>query len=319
MGVQYPLTAGSEANTRLKSLFVKLKRVLGWLAGTLAGMALLAVGLVYALSSYRLNRTHEVPPLPKLTLSNDPAVLARGGHIATSLALCTNCHGLDLGGSVYLDAGPLGTIVGPNLTRGWGGVGATLTTDDWLRAIRHGVGRDGTSLLAMPSETFEHLTAADLTALVSYLRQLPPIDRTLPDSELRLLGRVLVAAGKLPVLSAEKTRQVPLKGALDARPSVEYGRYLATVGSCRGCHRPDLAGGPMQAPGAPPAPGLSRNHLRHWTEADFVRTLRTGRRPSGQELHPIMPWRQTAQMTDEELRALWLYVRSVPPQKTGTR
>jgi mono/diheme cytochrome c family protein len=299
--------------------FWRIYRILKVSLVVLIGLIVLTIGTIYGLSSYRLNRRHEVPPLPKLALSTDPAVLARGGHIATSLALCTNCHGADLGGSVYLDAGPLGTIVGPNLTRGQGGLGPKLTTNDWVRAIRHGVGRDGTSLLVMPSETFEHLTAADLSALVSYLRQLSPVDRILPDSELRLLGRALVAAGKLPVLSAEKTRQVPLKATLATRPSIEYGRYLATVGSCRGCHRPDLMGGPMQAPGAPPAPGLSRTHLRTWTEADFVRTLRTGRRPNGQVLHSIMPWRQTAQMTDEELHAIWLYVRSVPSQRTGVK
>ena len=41
--------------------------------------------------------------------------------------------------------------------------------------------------------------------------------------------------------------------------------------------------------------------------------MRTGRRPGGAELHEFMPWREFRHMTDAELSALWLYLRSVPP------
>lgn len=291
----------------------KFWRILKIGLGVVAGVALLSVVALFALSSYRLQRRHAVPPLPKLALATDPVVLARGGHVATSFGTCTLCHGDDFGGKVYFEVGPLGIAVGPNLTRGQGGIGAQLTTDDWVRAIRHGVGRKGTSLIVMPSQDFEHLANDDLTALISYLKQVPPVDRTLPDSKLRWLGRALLAAGKLPVLTAEKTRKLPLVNTIDRRPSASYGLYLATVGGCRGCHRPNLAGGLLDAPGVPPASNLTRAGSGTWSEAAFVRLLRTGKRPNGTALHPVMPWQQAGMMTDDELRALWLYLRSVPP------
>lgn len=288
--------------------------------GSLAGLVLLAVAVIYGVSSYRLHRDHPVPELPKLTVSNHPNVLARGGHIATSLGMCTECHGGDLGGKVLTDAGPLGIIAGPNLTRGRSGIGAAMTDEDWVRAIRHGIRRDGSSLIVMPSETFVHMTHEDLSALVSYLKQLTPVDRDVPKTELRYLGRTLLTAGKLGVLVAEKTPNLPIRERIDCAPTAEYGLYLANIGGCRGCHGLNLSGGSVHGPpGTPPSRNLTRGQggLVAWTEADFVRTLRTGKRPNGKELHQSMPWRQTALMTDGELHALWLYLRSAPPRPYG--
>ena len=50
-----------------------------------------------------------------------------------------------------------------------------------------------------------------------------------------------------------------------------------------------------------------------WTEADFVRALRTGVRPNGEQLHPFMPWHELRRLTDDDLHAMWVYLRSVPP------
>jgi hypothetical protein len=75
-----------------------------------------------------------------------------------------------------------------------------------------------------------------------------------------------------------------------AGPTAAYGAYLAQTGGCVGCHGPGLSGGRM--PGA---------------------------RPNGSELDPFMPWRAAGQMTDDEIRALWLDLQSVPPKATGGR
>lgn len=282
------------------------------------GLILTAALTLYAISSYKLNRTHAVPPLPQLTQSSDPEVLARGGHIATSLGMCTECHGGDLGGKIMVDAGPLGLLAGPNLTQGRGGIGGQMTDEDWVRAIRHGIRRDGSSLIVMPSETFVYMTKDDLSALVSYLKQLSPVDREMPETHLRLLGRTLLALGKLPILVADKTPDVPLRTSIRQTPSVEYGQYLSSIGGCRGCHGLNLSGGTVHGPpGTPPASNLTRAGIGNWSEAQFVRTLRTGKRPDDRELHESMPWRQTALMTDDELHAIWLYLRSVPPRAFG--
>jgi mono/diheme cytochrome c family protein len=94
--------------------------------------------------------------------------------------------------------------------------------------------------------------------------------------------------------------------------------YLANIGGCRGCHGLNLSGGSVHGPpGTPPASNLTPAGIGSWMEADFVHTLRTGKRPNRKELHTSMPWRQTSLMTDDELHAIWLYVRSVPPRPFG--
>src|SRR5688500_17311625 len=56
-----------------------------------------------------------------------------------------------------------------------------------------------------------------------------------------------------------------------------------------------------------------------WTEADLRRMLREGRKPSGTMIDPFMPWETYAKMTDEEIAAIWLYLRSVPAKPFGNK
>jgi cytochrome c553 len=290
---------------------------------SLALLALLVVGIgtVYGLSERRLRRVHAVPPIAPLASPTDSASLARGEHLARAVANCVECHGEDFGGRVYLDAGPLGIVAGPNLSGGRGGVGPSLTDDDWVRAIRHGVDRGGRSLLVMPSETYVHLSQPDLEALIAYLRGVPPVDREVPETRLRLLGRALLATGRLPILVAEKTPRPDLPAAVAAGPTADYGRYLADVAGCRGCHGLELSGGRVAGPpGTPQAANLTpAGPIGAWSEEDFVRAMREGRRPDGSSLDVFMPWPLLGRMTDEELRALWLYLTGVPPRETGNR
>ena len=86
--------------------------------------------------------------------------------------------------------------------------------------------------------------------------------------------------------------------------TVAYGKYLAL--SCAACHGDDLAGdfGPNITPG-----GTSGK----WSEADFIRTLRLGTTPDARKLDSEdMPWKSFARLTDDELKAIWLYLKSVP-------
>src|SRR5512138_1899929 len=86
----------------------------------------------------------------------------------------------------------------PNLTSGAGGIGATNTDEDWVLAIRHGVGHDGRGLILMPSRVWYYLSDEDLADLIAYLKSLPPVDNELPNSELGPLGRVMLTLGQLP-------------------------------------------------------------------------------------------------------------------------
>lgn len=301
----------------------RVLRALGIALLAFAVTAAVGAAAAYAASAYRIGRTYDVPNEPPLRVPTDSASVARGRHLASSAGTCTLCHGDDFGGAVYADAGPLGFIAGPNLTRGRGGLGATLTDQDWERAVRHGVRRDGTSLIVMPSEAFTEIDDTDLAAIIAYARHAPPVDRELPPTRFGPMGRALIAAGKLPLLVAAKTPRVrhdTVAPRPPAAPTAAYGRYLASLGGCHGCHGFGLSGGQVGGPpGTPIASNLTPAGIGAWSEADFVRAMRAGRRPDNSPIDEFMPWRVVGRMTDDELHAIWLYLRSVPPKATGNK
>lgn len=71
-------------------------------------------------------------------------------------------------------------------------------------------------------------------------------------------------------------------------------------------------------PGAPPAQNITPAGIGKWSEADFFRALRVGKRPDGSTINTLMPWELTSQMSDDEIKALLFYLRTVPPKQTGT-
>jgi mono/diheme cytochrome c family protein len=300
-------------------------RFLRWMGIALAaivGLGVLAVAAVYAVSWRKITRVHTVNVVVPRSIPTDAAAVARGQHIATALTSCALCHGPDLGGQLVGDAAPLGTIAAPNLTRGEGGLGRTFTDADWVRALRHGVHRDGTSLFLMPSEAFVYMNESDLGDLIAYLKQVPPVDRSMPPVRLSALGRALVAAGQV-FMVADQTRVMPYPASVPPGPTAEYGRYLSGFAGCIGCHGDGLSGGRVAGgpPEAPPASNLTPDPtgLAKWTEADFERAIRHGVRIDGTPINVFMPWPIFSKMTDDEVRALWLHLRSVPAKAFGNR
>ena len=152
----------------------------------------------------------------------------------------------------------------------------------------------------------------DLGAIVAFINQLPPVDREWPSPSVKLGGRLMMVATNDALLPAElidhhDARSTPTAPA----PTAEYGEHLASSTGCRSCHRADLSGGAGPPPGA--ANITRAGAIKNWSEADFVRAIRTGRRPNGTEISPSMP-RDFSHLTDLELHALWLYLQSVPPR-----
>ncbi len=249
-------------------------------------------------------------------------MLARGAHLAGPIAKCADCHGDDLGGKIIADDPAIGLLSAPNITGGRGGVTADFAMADWDLVIRHGVRPDSTALVLMPSDDYAPMTDADLVALVSYIRQLPPVDREMPPrSELHMVGRGLLVAGKLPLLSAERIDHSAPPATARPGATAEYGAYLADIGGCRGCHGPQLSGGPIPGmpPDTPPAANITPTGIGQFSEADFFRAMRDGLRPDGTKISDVMPVRFTRQMTDDETIALYLYLRNVAPRPFGGR
>ena len=301
------------------------RRVLKWAGiavGTLVGVVVLAAGSAYGVSEYRIGRKFDVKPAP-LRVGSDSATLARGAHIATTRG-CSDCHGANLGGKTFISDAAMGHLYAANLTRGEGGVGREFTDTDWVRAIRHGVRRNGLSVLFMPSQEYTGMSDDDLAALVAYLKSLPPVDNAQPASSVGPLGRALFVAGQLPLLPAELIdHAAPRPSSAPTGRTVANGAYI--VEGCKGCHGAALAGGkiPGTPPEFPPAANITPDRatgIGAWTEADFVRALRTGRRPDGRELRAeFMPWKNFAHFTDDELAAMWMYLRTVPARPHGAK
>lgn len=293
-------------------------RVLKWIGIALLAIILVTVGTVYALSSAAFGKTYDVPDEPVVAVPADSASIARGEHLFKSTATCAECHGTDAGGTEMAKGGPFSILAAPNLTSGRGSVTAAFTPQDWERGIRHGVRADGTSLIVMPSEAFTYLTNEDLGAIIAYLEQAPPVDREFPRSRFSFLGRALLSFGQLPLLVAAKTERMEHVASIAPDTSARYGRYLASIGGCHGCHGFGLSGGRVAGPpDAPPASNLTPAGIGTWTYEDFARALREGRRPDGTELSTFMSWKVYADMTDDEVTALWTYVRSVPSKEFG--
>jgi mono/diheme cytochrome c family protein len=296
----------------------RLPRILALVSGTLAGIFAALLVIVYVLSARALNRKYVLPAF-SVTVPADSAAVARGAHLV-QIGTCATCHGSDLGGRVYADMGPVGVVAGPNLTRGRGGRGGFFTDEDWVRAIRFGIRANGTSLIMMPSEVFMNFSDDDLGAMIAYLKQVQPIDREMPTTRFGILGRALLAAGRLKILTAPKTPAKPAVAAVPIDDSAPYGKYLVEASGCAGCHGYGLSGGRVAGPpGLPPASNLTPAGIGTWVEDDLRRVLREGRKPDGSPVNPFMPLDSYGQMTDEEISAIWRYLRSVPPKPFGNK
>jgi mono/diheme cytochrome c family protein len=301
-----------------------MKRALKWaglgLLGLIAVLVLLGAG-VYGYTEYRMGRTYDVPR-NAFVATADEALIERGRHIAT-IRGCVDCHGPAMSGRLFVDAPPVFTLFASNLTSGEGGVAPDYTDADLAVAIRHGVNPEGKPLKFMPSHEFNVLSDEDVGAIVAYIRSLAPVDNVLEESSVGPVGRLLFLAGELPLIPAEVIdHQAPRARAPAAGRTPEYGAYLATT--CTGCHGAGYSGGPI--PGTPPDFPPAANITPHpetgigaWTEQDFFRALREGVRPDGSRLLREMPWPIIAQMTDDELGAVWAYLRTVPASEYGGR
>ncbi|RMH63399.1 MAG: cytochrome c [Calditrichaeota bacterium] len=282
-----------------------------WGTGTVFLLLLISTGLIYWISESRLNHIIFIEPHAP-TIPGDSVSIARGKHIS-EIRGCRQCHGENLAGHLVVDVPGIFRIHASNITGGKGGLPADYSDDDWERAIRHGRKPDGKPLLFMPVSEFNKLSDEDVASLIAYLKSLPPVDNELPEQEFTLIARALYLFGKLPLLPAGELKpDITHNPAPPAGVTKEYGAYLAI--GCRDCHGADFKGGPI--PGGPPdwpvAPDLTpTGNLSEWGKQGFIRAMRSGHKPDGTPIREPMPTQLLANMTDDELSALWLYLQSL--------
>ncbi len=297
-----------------------LKRTLKWAGMALAAivaLVIITIGALYVRGQSRLDNRYTVPS-DRVSIPTDAASLKRGKHLAG--VLCTGCHGPNLGGTKFFNNASLGTIHSTNLTAGTGGIGAHYTDADYVRTLRHGVRPDGTSVFVMPSPDYYYLSDEDLGSIIAYLRTLQPVDQSWGPKQFTVLGNVLIGVGMFDaLLMAERIdpmRPRPVAPAIAV--TIDYGGYLAQLNGCRQCHGQQLSGGKVDDPTIDmAAPNLTpAGVIASWTAADFVQAMRSSTTPARYKLNEAMPWKQYAKMTDDELNAIFLYLRSLPKLQT---
>ena len=308
-----------------------IKKILKW-SGIIILTLIAAVSIVTALRQ----NMHYDAEYPEIKASADSAVIARGRHLVYSSAHCIDCHStlknkdsvINLGQDIQLTGGlefalPVGKIYSRNITPDKEtGIGK-YTDAEIARALRYGVHPDGTVVYDfMP---FHNMSDEDLTAVISFLRSQKPVVNKVPQHDLNLLGNLVKAFLVKPV---GPTGEVPKTVTKDT--SAAYGKYLTiSVAECNGCHtlrdmsgafigEPFAGGGPMEEGGFPALypPNLttdSSSRIYGWSQQDFIKRFRMGK------IIPYspMPWSSYKRMTDDELKAVYNFLRTIKPAKNS--
>jgi mono/diheme cytochrome c family protein len=199
----------------------KLLKWFGVIGGGLVVVAILLIVVLFFVGSRKVNRTYDVA-IASVSVPTDAASIARGKHYVEGVGVCQVCHGQDLAGPViddckdvpcigFSDESMFGKIVPANLTSGLGGIGGSYTDDDYVRAIRHGIGLDNQALTIMPAEEYNKISDDDLGAIIAYLKTLPPVDNEVGESGLGPLGRTLASfvGGLIPASLIDHEAQRP--------------------------------------------------------------------------------------------------------------
>ncbi|WP_068117070.1 c-type cytochrome [Tropicimonas marinistellae] len=249
----------------------------------------------------------------------------RGEYLVQGPAGCGNCHtplgpegpvaAQDLAGRLVekIDAF---TAIAPNITPA--GRVADWSDAELARAIREGIRPDGSVIgPPMPFTFYRGLSDGDLSAIVAYLRTVPAVEMDPGESVYNI---PLPPAYGPPV---ETVADVP-RGVTE-----EYGAYLAgPVAHCMECHTPFGPQGPMvetdlgrggfefHGPwGVSVAPNLTSHAdgLAEYSDDEIATMVTQAKRPDGSMMLPPMPYGYLARMTADDLSAIILYLRSLPP------
>jgi mono/diheme cytochrome c family protein len=251
--------------------------------------------------------------------------LERGEYLVRGPAGCGNCHtplgpegpvmDQELSGRLVIEL-PEFTAVAPNITPA--SRIAEWTDAELARAIREGIRPDGTVIgPPMPFSVYRGLSDDDLGSVVMFLRTLEPVANETPPSTYRI---PLPPAYGPPVESVT----APPRGV-----SVEYGAYLAgPVAHCIECHTPlgprgykydtDLGRGGFEFPG-PWGVSVAANLTSHkdgladYSDEQIATMITRGVHANGTPMLPPMPYGYLAGFTEDDLKAVILYLRSLPP------
>jgi hypothetical protein len=296
--------------------------------------ALILFGYIY-LTMFLPN----VGPAPDIHIEITDERVEHGKYLANHVMLCMDCHAvrdfslyagppepgsLGGGGEVFdQEMGLPGYFVSKNITPAALG---DWTDGEIYRAITSGVSKDGSALFPlMPYYHYAELADEDIYAVIAYLRTLEPIQNEIPPAQLDFPVSILI-------------NTMPIKANPQPKPSpddvVNYGRYMITASACTDCHtrmeRGSFVGEPFAGGNAYPLPDgsivRSANITPHetgigsWSKEEFINRFKVYADPSytphtvqSGQFQTYMPWLMYAGMTEEDLGAIYEYLRTVEP------
>jgi mono/diheme cytochrome c family protein len=294
--------------------------------------ALLALILVLVVAFMALNRSDTsagtAPVIAGAPTAAD--VLARGEYL-TKAADCVACHTVQGSGAPYAGGVafklPFGTIYSSNITADPDSGIGSWSDDEFVRAVREGVRKDGQHLYpAFPYIAYTRLSRSDVLAIKAYLLSLPPSqqrnranDLNFPFNQRWALGFWNAAFFKSQRFAADAAKS----------PQWNSGAYLATaLGHCAECHTPrnfgyglehghELAGHELQGWRAYNITADVAHGIGSWTDVELAGYLKSGHAPGrasaagpmGEAVSHSLQF-----LNDEDVASLVAYLRSVPAQ-----
>lgn len=312
-----------------------MKRILRILGIGLAAILALAGIAISATVGWRPVLGPASRSLTTRTFERIPARLSRGKYLVEAVSGCFGCHSdIDVKSpGLAVAAGREGCgrtwtaegmpwLTAPNITPD-PETGAGNWSDDTLaRAIREGIGHDGRALFpVMPYERYREMSDEDLASIIAYLRSIKPIRNSVPPSALPFPLNRLINAAPHPLAA-------PVPDP-DLSTPAKRGAYLVTLAACTDCHTPmddrggriaglEFAGGfPLKSPqGTRHSANLTpdASGIPYYDEGLFVEVMRNGK-VKARELSGAMPWIYYRGMTDEDLKSMFAWLRTLPPVK----
>jgi Cytochrome c len=282
---------------------------------------------------------------PKASATTDSLkkILEKGEYLANHVALCMHCHsqpddtkysgpvipGTEGGGGYAFTAGHgvPGTVYGRNITPdAETGIGS-WTDDEVLKAMTQGISKNGDTLFPlMPYATYNHMAKEDLLSILAYIKTLKPIRNKVKQRELMVpIAMVYPAPALQP--SIDNNMRPP------ETDKVAYGGYLTAFASCSDCHTPmtdkgpdmtkAFAGGfvfdlPTFKVGTANITSDTATGIGKWTEEMFMAKFIPYREEKNYNFaagktNTIMPLNMYAGMKDDDLKAIYAYMKTVKP------
>ncbi|MEQ9225714.1 MAG: c-type cytochrome [Parvibaculum sp.] len=265
-----------------------------------SGVMVFAVIFLYGASEWRLRETYDVVLKPLRAMA--PTALIAEGERLSRVFGCRGCH--REAGNVLFEQTAVVRLVAPNLSR----VIREYSDEELVRLVRRGVKRNGTSIIAMPARSFEHMSDNDLALVIAALRAEPELpDKVEGGTSWGPLGRIAIVAGKVPFSADGLGPDLAPLHRPDGGAEEEGGYLVSTL--CSDCHElfseRDNGWGMV----APPVAMMAQAY----PPEDFRHLMRTGEGTGGRDLGPMSEVARMdfSQMTGSEVEAIHAYLNSL--------